>query len=651
MSSSTSPSTPGGYFPHIDGLRTFAVLSVFLFHLDLPHIEGGFLGVDVFFVISGFLITRILKQDAEGGSFGAANFYARRVRRLFPALLVVMVFCLMVGYFRYSPERLVEMANSGIAAILSISNFYFYFNSDYFDAAAETQVFLHTWSLAVEEQFYLIWPLIIYVVVKYLVKSHQVMFVITLCVLGTIASYLGTRLDASMAFYMMPFRIAEFGLGAILCWLPVANLPRPIRESLVLAAFLTMLGSFVLITGEFSFPGAWFLVPCVATSVLIYLGGVSRVSEILLSNPVSTYIGKISYSLYLFHWPVIVLYRNEKLSSLVLMDQLMIFGSAAFLAIATYHFVEQPLRRPGTIWPTNRRVGLNFALGVVMLTSVSWYMIDRAGLPNRVPEEIRFVIENVDEEKTRRFDIYRSLCRDRGWEKCDLPDEKNFNVYILGDSHGADALNILQPQWPSAHYVLYSENGCPPMTIEDFNRTVSESARHYSKCLTKTMALADNSVIDVADMLVVSSRYTWYAPAILERFLDSLKLPADFPVIIFGQAPAFSNDLPEIVYRYGQSAGLEDHVGEYLADETWSVDDELIRVAKKHNATFIPKAGHFCDQPSNRCQLFFGKEKKLLTHDKHHMSYEASFTLGEWIAERWAGLLPKPTASDHVGAE
>ncbi|SVD06739.1 uncharacterized protein METZ01_LOCUS359593, partial [marine metagenome] len=176
---------PTDYFPHIDGLRTFAVLSVFLFHLDIPYVAGGFLGVDVFFVISGFLITRILKQEAEVSRLDAVNFYARRVRRLFPALFVVMGFCLLAGIFRYSPERLIELANSGVSAILSVSNFYFYFNNDYFDAAAETQIFLHTWSLAVEEQFYLVWPLIIFLIVKYLSKSWQMRLLIGLCLVGS----------------------------------------------------------------------------------------------------------------------------------------------------------------------------------------------------------------------------------------------------------------------------------------------------------------------------------------------------------------------------------------------------------------------------------------------------------------------------------
>jgi len=620
---------------------------VFLFHLDIPYVAGGFLGVDVFFVISGFLITRILKQEAEVSRLDAVNFYARRVRRLFPALFVVMGFCLLAGIFRYSPERLIELANSGVSAILSVSNFYFYFNNDYFDAAAETQIFLHTWSLAVEEQFYLVWPLIIFLIVKYLSKSWQMRLVIGLCLVGSIASYLGTLIDASMAFYMMPFRITEFGLGALLCWLPGTKLSPRAKELLVLLAVITMLASFSFISDQYLFPGLWFLVPCIATSILIYLGSTSRVSDFLLANPISTYFGKISYSLYLFHWPVIVLYKNEQSAHMMLDNQVAIFMTATLLAITTYHVVEQPLRRPGTIWPTNRKVALNFILGIAVVTFSFRYVDSQDGFPGRVPKEIRIVIQDVETEKSKRFQILKKICRERGWDKCSKSSDSKPNIFILGDSHGIDALNALQPLWPSLHFVMYSENGCPPMTMIDFERGVKKGTRHYEKCLAKTTALSDGSLVEMADMLVISSRYTWYSPEMLDRFLGSLELPADFPIIVFGQAPSFSKDLPEIVYHHQQLAGLDAHVSEFLEEDTWKFEASLREVALSNNATFIAKAGHFCDKNSNQCELFHGNARKLLTYDRNHMSFDSALALGDWISKN-SPELPKELVAANM---
>jgi peptidoglycan/LPS O-acetylase OafA/YrhL len=195
----------------------------------------------------------------------------------------------------------VELSTSGIFALLSVSNFYFFFNSGYFDAAAETQVFLHTWSLAVEEQFYLIWPIMIYLLVSHVAGRGQLIFIIALCLIGTLLSAWATAFDPSMAFYMMPFRTVEFALGALLCWLPNLNLKRWLAELVAAAALGALDLSFMLIQGDDNFPGTVVLIPCIAASALIYFGHQSRLVEVTLSNGLSTYFGRISYSLYLYH--------------------------------------------------------------------------------------------------------------------------------------------------------------------------------------------------------------------------------------------------------------------------------------------------------------------------------------------------------------
>ena len=454
-----------------------------------------------------------------------------------------------------------------------------------------------------------------------------------------IATYLGTVTNTSMAFYMMPFRISEFALGAMLCWLPQTKISQTARELLVLAALSVMLLCFLIISGEYTFPGLWFLAPCVATSVLIHIGNESIISRALLENRVSTYIGRLSYSLYLFHWPVIIFFKNELSTSLFLEDQIAIFLTAIMLAMITYHLVELPLRHPATIWPSKRQVAINFVIGVVVLTvSFSWVVYQK-GLPERIPAQIRSIVETADIEKSRRFDILRMLCRERGWDKCEELDHTQFNVLILGDSHGDDALTALHGEWPRPHYILYSENGCPPMTISDFDLTVKKNAKHYSKCRNKTQLLADGTIVKMADMLVVSSRYSWYTPSMLNRFLDSLELPLDYLIVIFGQAPTYSKGLPEIIYQHGQLAGLKERAAGFLTEETWMFNDELEQVASSHKAIFIPKAGYFCEAQTNQCELFYGEENKLLTYDKNHMSYEAAIELGNRISATWPQLI------------
>ena len=627
------------YIPHIDGLRTIAVFSVFLFHLDAQWIIGGYLGVDIFFVISGYLITNILKDGAAAGSFSFSSFYARRVRRLFPALIVMTALCLLVGIAELSPLRLIELATSGIWSLLSASNFYFYLNSGYFDAAAENQIFLHTWSLAVEEQFYLIWPIVIYLLVSRIASKGQLIFMIILCVFGTLLSGWATAIDPSMAFYMMPFRTVEFALGALLCWLPSLGLKRWLAELLAAIAFSTLILSFLLIAGDDSFPGIIVLVPAVATSALIYFGHQSKLVETTLSNRLSTYLGKTSYSLYLYHWPVILFYENYTMKPLSLTDKSIIVFIATALAIMSYHFVEKPLRRTSQFWPNNKRVALIFCSGAALMIVSSSYLVRQDGLPQRIPEKFRAVLADVDKEKDSRFDLYRKMCGQRGWTECGVLSDDNKNVVILGDSHGPDALNILKPFWPDAHYVLMSANGCPPMTRADFERLIKKKASQYEPCLKNTEKLSSPDVFEHVDMVVLSAQFDWYTPAEFHQFLSQVNLPKHVELVIFEQAPFFTDDIPDIVFSFTKPSGLERYSAQFIEPNTWAHKSALQEIATEWNATLLPKSSFFCDRETRECRLFYGEENKLLTYDRHHMSVASAHELGAYLKATYPDLV------------
>ncbi|RCL45810.1 MAG: acyltransferase [Halieaceae bacterium] len=627
------------YIPHIDGLRTIAVMSVFLFHLGIQGIIGGYLGVDVFFVISGYLITRILKDAAAAGSFSFFSFYARRIRRLFPALIVMTALCLLVGIAELSPLRLVELATSGIWSLLSASNFYFYLNNGYFDAAAENQIFLHTWSLALEEQFYLIWPIIIYLLVSLIASRGQLVFIVILCLFGTQLSFWATAIDPSMAFYMMPFRTAEFALGALLCWLPSLGLNRWFTELVAAIAFSALILSLLLIEGSDNFPGTIVLIPAVATSALIYFGHQSKLVETTLSNRLSTYLGRISYSLYLYHWPVIVFYKNHTMKPLLPTDQFIIFFVATALAIASYHFVEKPLRRSSQFWPDSKRVALVFCSGVALVAAAFSYLVREDGLPQRIPEKFRAVITDVEKEKGSRFELYREMCGQRGWDDCDALSDDKKNVIILGDSHGPDALNILKPFWPDAHYVLMSANGCPPMTLVDFERLVTKKASQYDSCLDNTEKLSSADTFENVDMLVLSAQFSWYTPAEFDQFLSAANLPSHVELIIFEQAPSFTDDIPDIVFSFTKPFGLERYTAQFIEPNTWSYRDTLQEIASKWNATLLPKTSFFCGRGRGECRLFYGEENKLLTYDRHHLSVASAYELGAYLKTKFPSLV------------
>jgi peptidoglycan/LPS O-acetylase OafA/YrhL len=627
------------YIPHIDGLRSIAVIAVFLFHLDIQGIIGGYLGVDVFFVISGYLITKILKDGAAAGSFSFSSFYSRRIRRLFPALIVMTVLCLLVGIAELSPLRLMELATSGIWSLLSASNFYFYLNSGYFDTAAENQIFLHTWSLAVEEQFYLIWPIVIYLLVSRIASRGQLIFIIILCFFGTALSIWATAIDPSMAFYMMPFRTVEFALGALLCWLPSLGLKRWLAELVAATALSALILSFLLIAGDDSFPGIIVLIPAVATSALIYFGHQSKLVETTLSNRLSTYLGRISYSLYLYHWPVILFYENYTMKPLSPTDKSVIFCVATALAIVSYHFVEKPLRRNSKFWPNHKRVALIFFSGVALMTVAFSYLVHKDGLPPRIPEKFRAVLADVDKERDNRFDLYREMCGQRGWTKCGALSDDKKNVVILGDSHGLDALNILKPFWPDAHYVLMSTNGCPPMTQADFERLIPKKASRYGACLANTEKLSSADVFENVDMLVLSAQFSWYTPAEFDQFLSEANLPRHIELVIFEQAPSFTDDIPDIVFSFTKPFGVERYTAQFIEPNTWDNRYALQKIATEWDATLLPKASFFCGRDTGECRLFYGEESKLLTYDRHHLSVTSAYELGAYLKKKYPDLV------------
>ena len=231
-----------GYRSDIDGLRAFAVLGVVFYHLGFDSFSGGFVGVDIFFVVSGYLITRKIIGDLEKGTFSFPSFYMSRVRRLFPALFFTLLVSLTVGVLLFLPEDLVALSEQVVWASLSASNIYFWIESGYFDTASELKPLLHTWSLSVEEQFYLLWPASLLM----LYKSKHLKFIIGLIIISSlIMSEIHINLDASGAFYSLSSRAPELGVGALLALLrPNLQLSRSLVELIFLCGFVLAIGPF-----------------------------------------------------------------------------------------------------------------------------------------------------------------------------------------------------------------------------------------------------------------------------------------------------------------------------------------------------------------------------------------------------------------------
>src|SRR5687767_11476762 len=348
--SSSSPA----YRPDIDGLRAVAVLAVLAFHA-FPHAApGGFAGVDVFFVISGFLISGIILEDLQRGRFSLADFYWRRVRRLFPALILVLLACLALGWLVLLPDEFSRLGKHVAAGAGFIANLAFWREAGYFDWSAELKPLLHLWSLGVEEQYYLVWPLLLL-----FFRRWTLGLIVGIGVLSFALNLYMTAKYPSAAFYLPMTRFWELLVGSFLAWKTTegrfGNLKSACGAMLVIAGL-------VLLNGERAFPGWWALLPVLGTALLISAGPTAWVNRTILAHPAAVYVGLISYPLYLWHWPLLSFARVVEQGEPGALTKTVLLMASFVLAWATYQFVEKPIRFGGLI----RRIAVP-ALAVSMV--------------------------------------------------------------------------------------------------------------------------------------------------------------------------------------------------------------------------------------------------------------------------------------------
>jgi len=414
--------------PDIDGLRAVAIVPVVLFHAGIAGIPGGFTGVDVFFVISGYLITGILLEDIARGQFSIARFYERRVRRILPALFAVLV-AVSAATVVMMPGDARDFGRSLVATLFFCSNVLFWKQTDYFQGPAESKPLLHTWSLAVEEQFYIFFPLLLYVVARFFKKRYAAVLAV-IAVASFALSVYGVHANRTAAFYLLPTRAWELLIGGLLA----VRVLRPVR-SVAVANALAIVGlgllayGFVRVSGVVPFPGVNALFPTVGTALLIYSGTDAEtvVGRALSVRPM-VYIGLISYSLYLWHWVLIVLAKYYLVRKLSPVEIASVISVAFLFAGLSWRFVENPFRGRGALIASRRRLFAIAAAAGVALASVGALLYLRGGFPSRFDSQTLAAL-------AAKKDIWkrRDECRDR---ICTIGAHDHGPSFLLwGDSH------------------------------------------------------------------------------------------------------------------------------------------------------------------------------------------------------------------------
>ena len=378
------------YRPDIDGLRAIAVLSVVIFHAFPNALKAGFIGVDIFFVISGYLISSIIFENIDRGSFSFGQFYGRRIKRIFPALTLVLLSCLVFGWFGLLEDEYKQLGKHVAAGAGFVSNFALWQESGYFDIAAETKPLLHLWSLAIEEQFYIVWPLLVWLLWK---RKVLFSYVFTALLIGSflISAYL-VRVDRSAAFYFPGSRVWELLAGVILAY--VAVRPTKWRASTTQRNAASCVGATLLALAFFKidknrpYPGSWALLPELGAFFIIFAGAKAWLNRVVLSSKLLVWVGLISFPLYLWHWPILSFMRIVESGTPAPLFRVAALALSFVLAWLTYQFVEKPIRNYGMELTdhSNTRSKLKIwtlVCLVAALGSTGWFVYQNNGMLHR----------------------------------------------------------------------------------------------------------------------------------------------------------------------------------------------------------------------------------------------------------------------------
>ena len=567
--------TPIAYRRDIDGLRAVAVAAVILYHYGLPGLGGGYVGVDVFFVVSGYLMMSLIHRDLLAGDFSIARFYERRVRRIVPALVVMLLATMACGFVVLFPRAFETLGKTAIAAALSAANVAFWRRTGYFAQSADQMPLLHTWSLSLEEQFYLCFPLLMVFTARTLARRYgAVLWTLAAASFGV--SLVSVAFAPQAAFYLLPSRLWELAAGAIVALHSRTSEPRPVRDAALAIAGLALIGvaaaSYSMTT---RFPGVAALLPCAGAALVLGAGAAAStpVHRALGWRPLAS-IGRISYSLYLWHWPIYVLAQQALARPLTPADAGALVALSGGIAALSWRYVEQPFRKPGGVLP-RRPLFIASGAAIAATVALALAVVFSRGLPARFgPETLGILAVGPPEANCDRA----SLPNAELGPMCAIgnPAARRRSFVLWGDSHAKAIAPAVADA--AARYGLAGEfswlGDCPPLLGLQRERWSDRSCQdrndamvrylHATGIRTVILAARWSSSLDVIGDGAGRPHLSWqYDEASRERSIDENRRvfrrslartlatlrAAGHDVTIVGPVPEAAFSVPEMLAR------------------------------------------------------------------------------------------------------
>lgn len=638
------------YRPDIDGLRGLAVLSVIGYHAFPTQFRGGFAGVDVFFVISGFLITSILFEKLDESRLSFLEFYKGRCRRIFPALIIVTAACLGYGWFGLFPDDYKQLGRHAVGAATFVSNFLLWNEAGYFDNAAETKPLLHLWSLGIEEQFYLVWPLLLWLCWK---SRTRLIVVCMLIVVGSFAfNVLTVNENSVAAFYSPVSRCWELIAGAFLSCLTfrhhptiAASIPAErqmfphLREGASLSGLVMIVFAVWATSRSRAFPGWWALLPVCGTCLVAVSGPFAWLNREVLSNRLLVWIGLISYPLYLWHWPFLTFARLRQAEPLTITARLGWISASFVLASVTYYWVEKPIRAA----VRSRAVVMTLCGGMIAIGLLGSYIQFRDGLPLRLGEKEQFISFFSNAPPTYKyatehhvFEAYRDECdfydnraqkpRASIAKECYTPTSDKA-LLIWGDSHAQHLYYGLRRTLPENISILQvATSDCRPSLADVF-------PNHLSSC-NESNRFALDVAARVKPQVVLLAQGAGHDSTDFEAIAHHLRGLGVKRVLVAGPVPMWSHELYRVI--------VNDLWTSTPRRSFWAVQKDLFQIdrmlkakyANSRDLTYISVIDCFCDDSG--CLLYLGSSRRdgIVTHDSAHLSPGASEFLSEHLLKK-----------------
>lgn len=620
--------------PDIDGLRAVAVLAVVAYHVT-KRIPGGYVGVDIFFVISGFLISSIILDGLERNTFSPADFYARRIRRIFPALLLVLLCSWLLGWFVLSPQSYALLGRHMVAGAGFFSNLLLWSESGYFDPAATLKPLLHLWSLGIEEQFYLVWPLLLIVAARWKWRVH--LTILVLLGISFVFNIAGVQASPVATFYLPPSRFWELLMGALLAYMhlqysaalerglscPVCQFGEtriPFRSLVSWLGLALIVGAILGLNDASRFPGWWALLPTLGSMMLISAGSHAWFNRTVLSHRWLVTIGLLSYPLYLWHWPLLTLGRMTLLG----MDypRLTALGMVVLsllLSALTYRYIEKPLRY-GVKWKLHSVV--KCLLGAMIFVGAMGAVTSfQKGWSSRYPLAIRpFLDYQFDYQES--FRNHRCLLagseRDFASE-CTAVDAGMPMVMIWGDSHGAMLYRALDEaaRKEGVSVAQLTSSSCPP--ILNFDKGDRPLCRPINEDIFKKIVqLKPHTLVLAHDWPQSLSEH---ALEKLPATIQKLRMAGVQRIVLMGPVPHWGRALPTVIVQHVHSKNLDappERILSELQPTLEMFDAQLSGVAKELSLEYISPMRDFCN--AEGCMISLGQPSEPTAFDDAHLT-------------------------------